>query len=53
MVGVLSFSGLRKKEMVDGIHELDMIEKGRSLIEDERLKKDNISRELESMILLE
>ena len=39
--------------MVDGIRELDMIEKGRSLIEDERLKKDDISTELESMILLE
>lgn len=35
--------------MVDGIRELDMIEKGRSLIEDERLKQDDISIELESM----
>jgi hypothetical protein len=39
--------------MVDGISELDMIAKGRSLTEDERLKKKAICRELESMILLE
>jgi hypothetical protein len=34
--------GQRKKEM-DGIRKLDMIAEGRSLIKDERLKKENIS----------
>jgi hypothetical protein len=36
----------RKKELVDGLCELDMIAKERHLNEDEGLRKEDISREL-------
>ncbi len=38
---------------MDGIRELDIIAKGRPLTEDERLRKDEINRELERFILLD
>jgi hypothetical protein len=38
---------------LEGIHELDIIAKGRPLTEDERLRKDEINRELERFILLD
>lgn len=45
--------GKLKKEMVEGFCELDMIAEERSLTEDERLKNEDISRELERSIILE
>jgi hypothetical protein len=50
---IFSNVGKRKKDLVDGIRELDIIAKGRPLIEDERLRKDKISRDLERLILYE
>jgi hypothetical protein len=44
---------VKRKEMVDGLCELDMIAKERPLNEDERLRKEDISRELERSVLLE
>jgi hypothetical protein len=38
---------------LEGIHEMDIIAKGRPLTEDERLRKDEINRELERFILLD
>jgi hypothetical protein len=43
----------QKKDLVDGICELDVIAKGRPLTEDDRLRKEEISRDLEKFILLE
>jgi hypothetical protein len=43
----------QKKDLLDGICELDIIAEGRPLIEDERLRKEEFSRELERFILLE
>jgi hypothetical protein len=45
--------GKRKKEMVEGLCELDLIAEERSLTEDEKLKKEDFSRELERSIFLE
>jgi hypothetical protein len=45
--------GKWKKEKVEGLYELDMFVEKRSLIEDKRLKKEDISRELERNIILE
>jgi hypothetical protein len=45
--------GKRKKEMVEGLYELDLIVKERSLTEDEELKKEDFSRGLERSIFLE
>jgi len=50
---IFSNVGKRKKDLVDGIRELDIIAKGRPLIEDERLRKEKISRDLERLILYE
>jgi hypothetical protein len=38
---------------LDGIREFDIIAKGRHLTEDERLRKEEFSGELERFILLE
>jgi hypothetical protein len=37
---------------LEGIRDLDIIAKGRSLIEDERVRKEDMSKELEKTILL-
>jgi len=44
---------VKRKEMMDGLCELDMIAKERPLNEDERLRKEDISRELERSFLEE
>jgi hypothetical protein len=41
------------RSLLDGIRELDIIAKGRPLAEDERLRKEDISSELERILLLE
>jgi hypothetical protein len=45
--------GKQKKDLLDGIHDPDIIAEGRPLFDDERLKKEEISRDLERFILLE
>jgi hypothetical protein len=45
--------GKRKKELMDGIRELDIIVEGRSLIEEERQRKWEYSRDLERLLLYE
>jgi hypothetical protein len=45
--------GKKKKDLLDGIRELDIIAEGRPLTEDERLRKEDISKELERFILFE
>jgi hypothetical protein len=45
--------GKRKKELVDGIRELEIIAEGRLLIEEERKRKEDYSRDLERLILYE
>jgi hypothetical protein len=46
---------LRNKDLLDGICELDTIPEGRPLplLDDERLRNEEISKELERFILLE
>jgi hypothetical protein len=39
----------QKKDLVDGIRELDMIAEGRPLTRDERLRKEELSRDLEEV----
>jgi hypothetical protein len=43
----------KRKEMVEELCELDLIAEERSLIEEEKLKKEDFSRELERSIFLE
>jgi hypothetical protein len=43
----------RKKEMVDGLCELDLIAGERLLTGDEKLKKEDYSKKLEKSIFLE
>lgn len=43
--------GRGEKELVDGIQELDIIVEGRLLIEEERKRKEDYSRDLERLIL--
>jgi hypothetical protein len=43
----------RKKEMVDGLCELDLIAGERLLTGDEKLKKEDYSKKLEKSIILE
>jgi hypothetical protein len=43
----------KKDDLLDGIREFDIIAKGRHLTEDERLRKEEFSGELERFILLE
>jgi hypothetical protein len=45
--------GKQKKEMAEGLCELELTAEERALTEDERLKKKAISRELERNIILE
>jgi hypothetical protein len=45
--------GSKKKDLMDGIRELDSIAKGQPLTEVERLRKENISMKLERFILPE
>jgi hypothetical protein len=45
--------GKRKKELVDGISELEIIVEGKSLIEEERKREEDYSRDLERLILYE
>jgi hypothetical protein len=45
--------GKRKKDLMDGIRELDVIAEGRTLIEEERVKKEDFARELERLLLYE
>jgi hypothetical protein len=45
--------GKRKKDLVGGIQELDIIAKGRTLIAEDRVRKEEFSWELESLILYE
>jgi hypothetical protein len=45
--------GKRKKELVDGIPELEIIVEGKSLIEEERKREEDYSRDLERLILYE
>jgi hypothetical protein len=43
----------KKKDLLDGIWELDFIAEGRPLIEAERLRKEDFSKELERVIIFE
>jgi hypothetical protein len=45
--------GKKKKELLEGIRELDAIEECRSLEEDERVRKIDMSREIEKTLLFE
>lgn len=44
--------GSRKKDLFNGIRDLDIIVEGRSLFDDERWRKEEISRDLEKLIFL-
>jgi hypothetical protein len=45
--------GSRKKDLLDGICDLDIIAAGRSISNDESVRKEAITRELKRFILLE
>jgi hypothetical protein len=45
--------GKKKKELLEGIRELDLVEESRCLEEDERVRKLDILRELEKTLLFE
>jgi len=45
--------GKKKKELLEGIRELDAIEECRSLEEDERVRKIDMSKEIENTLLFE
>jgi hypothetical protein len=45
--------GKKKKLLLECIRELDFIAEGRVLTEEERMKKEDMSKELERVILLE
>jgi hypothetical protein len=44
--------GQRKKEMIEGLSELDLVAEGRSLNEDEKSKRVEYSKELERSIFM-
>jgi len=52
-VEVFGDIGKKKKELLEGIRELDVIEECRSLEEDERVRKIDMSREMEKTLLFE
>jgi hypothetical protein len=45
--------GKQKKDLLDGIHDLDIVAEEKPLSDDERLRKEGISWDLERFILLE
>jgi hypothetical protein len=45
--------GKKKKELLEGIRELELIEECRCLEEDEKVRKVDMSRELEKTVLFE
>ena len=45
--------GKRRKELVDGIQELDIIAEARSLVKEERQRKEEYSRDLGRLLFYE
>jgi hypothetical protein len=45
--------GKRKEALLDGVREIDVIGEGRTLIEKERVRNDDFSRELEILLMCE
>jgi len=45
--------GKKKKELLEGIREMDLVEDCRCLEEDEKVRKVDMSRELEKTLLFE
>jgi hypothetical protein len=45
--------GKKKKELLEGIRELDLVEECRCLEEDEKVRKIDMSKELEKTLLFE
>jgi hypothetical protein len=45
--------GKKKKELLEGIRELDSVDEGRGLEEEEKVRKIDMSRELEKTLLSE
>jgi len=45
--------GKKKKELLEGIRELDSVDEGRGLEEEEKVRKIDMSRELEKTLLFE
>jgi hypothetical protein len=45
--------GKKKKDLMDGFRKLDFIAKGQVLTQDERMRKEDMPKELERAILLE
>jgi hypothetical protein len=45
--------GRKKKELFEGIQEMDVLAENRGLMEGEKVKNDDMSRELENTLLCE
>jgi exonuclease III len=45
--------GRKKRELLEGIQEMDVLAENRGLLEEEKMKKEDMARELESTLLCE